>query len=242
MRLTAELILKSPDYINPCKDRELNLRGNKISSIENLGATKNQFDTIDFSDNEISKVENFPKLERVKTLLFNNNHIKSFEEDFGSSLPHLRALILSNNRINNLSDLEPLTKLSEIKFISLLENPVSKKPNYRLYLIHLVPHLKIIDFRKVKKIEREESKKLFGQSKLILEKYSTDKNKDKSKTFEPGESVNNNSSSNNNNKISSTPVKKLTEEEKKSIRLQIDNAKTMEEINILEAKLRTGDI
>lgn len=49
--------------------------GYKIPLIENLGATLNQFDSIDFSDNEIRKVDNFPLLPRLKSLLFNNNRI-----------------------------------------------------------------------------------------------------------------------------------------------------------------------
>ncbi len=40
MRLTAELILSSSSYFNPIKERELDLRGNKIAVIENLGATQ----------------------------------------------------------------------------------------------------------------------------------------------------------------------------------------------------------
>ena len=49
--------------------------GYKIPLIENLGATLNQFDTIDFSDNEIRKVDNFPYLPRIKSLLLNSNRI-----------------------------------------------------------------------------------------------------------------------------------------------------------------------
>ncbi len=47
----------------------------KIPLIENLGATLDQFDTIDFSNNEIRRVDNFPYLPRIKHLQFNNNRI-----------------------------------------------------------------------------------------------------------------------------------------------------------------------
>ena len=53
----------------------VNILGYKIPLIENLGTTLDQFDTIDFSDNEIRKVDNIPFLPRIKTLLFNNNRI-----------------------------------------------------------------------------------------------------------------------------------------------------------------------
>jgi len=55
VRLTPELIEDSYQYINPIREYELNLRGYKIGLIENLGANLNQFDTIDFSDNEIRR-------------------------------------------------------------------------------------------------------------------------------------------------------------------------------------------
>ena len=57
MRLNADMISRSPAFFNAMKDRELDLRGNKIAVIENLAATQDQFDTIDLSDNEIRKLE-----------------------------------------------------------------------------------------------------------------------------------------------------------------------------------------
>ena len=39
-RLTPELILRSPQYMNCVQQYELDLRGNRITSIENLGATE----------------------------------------------------------------------------------------------------------------------------------------------------------------------------------------------------------
>lgn len=49
--------------------------GYKIPQIENMGATLDQFDTIDFSDNDIRKLDGFPQLPRLKCLLLNNNRI-----------------------------------------------------------------------------------------------------------------------------------------------------------------------
>jgi U2 small nuclear ribonucleoprotein A' len=57
MRITPDLVAQSPQFTNPLKDREIKLRAYKIPAIENLGATQDQFDTIDLSDNEIRKLE-----------------------------------------------------------------------------------------------------------------------------------------------------------------------------------------
>lgn len=96
VKLTPELINQSMQYINPCRDRELDLRGKiwiffwgyvkiyfllfffagyKIPQIENMGATLDQFDTVDFSDNDLRKLDGFPILTRIKCLLLNNNRI-----------------------------------------------------------------------------------------------------------------------------------------------------------------------
>ncbi|PSN34260.1 putative U2 small nuclear ribonucleoprotein A' [Blattella germanica] len=79
VKLTPDLIQQSMQYINPVRDRELDLRGRKprykIPVIENMGATLDQFDTVDFSDNDIRKLDGFPLLKRLKCLLLNNNRI-----------------------------------------------------------------------------------------------------------------------------------------------------------------------
>lgn len=49
--------------------------GYKIPQIENMGATLDQFDTIDFSDNDLRRLDGFPYLPRIKCLLLNNNRI-----------------------------------------------------------------------------------------------------------------------------------------------------------------------
>lgn len=39
MRITAELIQESPQFTNPLNERQLDLRGYKLTNIENMGAT-----------------------------------------------------------------------------------------------------------------------------------------------------------------------------------------------------------
>ena len=57
MRITPDLVAQSPQFTNPLNDREIKLRAYKIPAVENLGATQDQFDVIDLSDNEIRKLE-----------------------------------------------------------------------------------------------------------------------------------------------------------------------------------------
>uniref|UniRef100_A0A182Q9F4 Probable U2 small nuclear ribonucleoprotein A' n=1 Tax=Anopheles farauti TaxID=69004 RepID=A0A182Q9F4_9DIPT len=165
VKLTPDLINQSMQYMNPCRDRELDLRGYKIPQIENMGATLDQFDTIDFSDNDIRKLDGFPRLPRLKCLLLNNNRIVRISENLHESLPNLQSVILTGNNIQELGDLEPLTKLPNLETLSLLTNPVSTKQHYREYVAFRFPQLRLLDFRKIRQKEREAAKELFKSKK-----------------------------------------------------------------------------
>ena len=45
---------------------------------------------------------------------------------------------------------EPLSSVKTITMLSLLHNAVVAKPNYRLFVIHKFPNLRILDFKRVK--------------------------------------------------------------------------------------------
>lgn len=49
MRLTSDIILCADTSFNTCKDREVSLRGHKISVIENLSVLRDTVDVIDLS-------------------------------------------------------------------------------------------------------------------------------------------------------------------------------------------------
>ncbi|XP_018325827.1 U2 small nuclear ribonucleoprotein A' [Agrilus planipennis] len=226
VKLTAEIIQNSMQYINPVKDRELDLRGYKIPEIENLGATGDQFDTIDFSDNDIRKLDGFPYLKRLKCLLLNNNRIVRIAEHLEEYVPNIESIILTGNHIEELGDLDPLISLEKLTCLSLLHNPVTAKPHYRLYVAYKFPQLKLLDFRKIKMKEREEAKALFKskKGKELQKEYSK-----KSKTFVPGANI---PSSN----------QRLSEQEIKKIREAISKANTLHEVEKLQKLLQAGQI
>jgi len=229
-RLTAELILRSPQYMNCCKDYEIDLRGNKIAEIENLGATENQFDSIDLTDNAIVRLEGFPALKRLKQLLLSNNRITRIGKNLEKAIPNLEILVLSNNRITNLSDLDPLATLPKLKNLSLLENAVTKKPDYRLYVISRLKQLKVLDFRKVKEKERAAALAKYGN-------VAADSN-----TFEPGEGIPEAAHPDEEAAEEEETGKKTgpTPEQLMAIQAAIANAQTLEEVTMLEEALATG--
>ncbi|KAF2288435.1 hypothetical protein GH714_007466 [Hevea brasiliensis] len=234
VRLTADLIWKSPHFFNAIKERELDLRGNKIPVIENLGATEDQFDTIDLSDNEIVKLENMPYLTRLGTLLINNNRITRINPNIGEFLPKLHTLVLTNNRLVNLVEIDPLASLPKLQFLSLLDNNITKKPNYRLYVIHKLKSLRVLDFKKVKSKERVEAGNLFA-SKEVEEEAK----KESAKTFTPGEAPNviDVAEEQQNPKVVAPTPEQII-----AIKAAIVNSQTLEEVARLEKALSSGQV
>ena len=145
-----------------------------------MGATQNQFDAVDLSDNEIVKLEGFPPLARLHTLYLSNNRIARIGGELSQQIPMLKAAYLTNNRLKNLADLDPLKSCKRLTHLSLVGNPVSKNPDYRLYAVFSLPALKVLDFRKVKRAEREAAEKKFGGKEGM-------KAREAAKTFDVGD-------------------------------------------------------
>ncbi|XP_060935561.1 U2 small nuclear ribonucleoprotein A'-like [Limanda limanda] len=228
VKLSAELIEQAARYINPVRDRELDLRGYKIPVLENLGATLDQFDTIDFSDNEVRKMDGFPLLKRLKTLLMNNNRICRVGENLEHSLPSLSELVLTNNNIQELGDLDPLASVKTLSLLSLLRNPVTNKKHYRLYVISKIPQIRVLDFQKVKLKERQAAEKMFkgnrgGQLAKDIAK--------RTKTFTPG--------------VAAQLEKKKTgptQADVEAVKNAIANASSLAEVERLKGMLQAGQI
>jgi U2 small nuclear ribonucleoprotein A' len=61
--------------------------------------------------------------------------------------------------------------LDKLECLSLLNNPITTKKYYRHYIIHKIPQVKLLDFRRIRMKERQEAEKLFkGAKGKLLEK------------------------------------------------------------------------
>lgn len=79
-----------------------------------------------------------------------NNLVFRIADDLNNSIPSLHTLMLSNNSILNLTDLLPLANLPNLTRLVLIDNNVTKQPNYRLFVIKHLPQLMSLDFKKIK--------------------------------------------------------------------------------------------
>ncbi|KAF8736740.1 hypothetical protein AX14_014063 [Amanita brunnescens Koide BX004] len=237
MKLTPELLAQATSGLNPVKERQLDLRGYKIPAIENLGVTKDQHDAIDLTDNAVVTLGNLPLLRRLHTLLLANNRISNISTSIHLSVPNLTTLVLNNNNIAELGDLEPLKELKQLKYLSLMGNPVREKKWYREWLAWRLPGLRVLDFQRIRDKEREAAKKLFVTPDGLMTQLATTLSTTVStQSANPGLTI---------DEPKPMPVagkagRLMTKEERERVKAAIASAKSIEEIRRLERSLREG--
>ncbi|KAJ9148989.1 L domain-like protein [Pleurostoma richardsiae] len=239
VRLTAELIQNSLSYLNPLKERELDLRGHRIPAIENLGVAGPQ-DAIDFTDNDIQTLGNFPLSPRIRTLLLARNRIAVIQSTLPNSIPNLTNLILSSNQLAELADLDVLGKFPRLTHLVLIDNPVTKKENYRYWVIWRCSGVRFLDYQKVKQAERDQATELFGTAEEPTELASKIMGV-KSKTFDVAAATAGGAAAGGGATSKLSRIK-LTEKEKKRLQEMIKKADSLQEIIRLEKELNEGRI
>jgi U2 small nuclear ribonucleoprotein A' len=129
MRLSAELLGSCEQRTNALGEREIILRGLAIPAIEHLGVTRDAFDAMDFTDNRLGRLENFPRLLRLTSLCVAANVIEAMDpNNLSKNLPNLTHLDLTHNQITSLFEVSNLGKASsKLEFLSLHGNPVTSK-------------------------------------------------------------------------------------------------------------------
>ncbi|WFD02076.1 U2 snRNP complex subunit [Malassezia obtusa] len=236
MKLTSELLAQSDSALNPLKERELDLRGLKIVVIENLGVTRDQNDALDFTDNEIKYLGNFPRLLRLQHLVLSNNLVSRIDPLLGKALPYLHTLILTNNAIADMRQLVPLRRLRRLEYLSLMGNPVSHEKHYREFVIWRVPSVRVLDFKRVTDKERAYARRLMETpdgrpSELAVQLSGAEAPAPApahASHFEPGAPV------------AGAAGRALTAKERAAIQEAIDQSESLEEIRRLEERLKMG--
>eukprot|EP00934_Nitzschia_sp_Nitz4_P003928 Nitzschia sp. Nitz4//scaffold55_size114948//55103//55909//NITZ4_003900-RA/size114948-processed-gene-0.67-mRNA-1//-1//CDS//3329554527//3918//frame0 len=235
MRLSAELLGSSEQRTNALGEREIVLRGLAIPAIEHLAVTRDAFDTIDFTDNRITILENFPRLSRLSSLLLSSNVIESIDhQNLAKNIPQLMYLDLGHNRIGSLLQVANLGKAcTKLEFLNLRGNPVTHRQHYRLYAVQSIPSLKVLDFVRISKTERERAERLANSAAgaaLEADVQGERQTPGAAKTFVPGEGQ----SAEESFKASFTP------EEKLQIRELVAQAASPAEIEEIERYVQRG--
>ncbi|RCK56193.1 U2 small nuclear ribonucleoprotein A' [Candida viswanathii] len=231
MRLTSQLINDAPIILNPEGKLTILLRDLGLTELENLSITNDKFQVIDLSNNDLIKLSNIPpNFNKLEDLLLSNNNILYIDDDAFPLQNQIKSITLYNNNIYkfqaNFKD-----KFPKLETLVLIGNPITELENYRLFIIWLIPSLKVLDFKKVKQSERQQGEELFGQDHTVFNKEAS---KLLSKTGDA--SVQNGKVDKQVNNV----VKKLTEEEKQELLKKLEVASSIEEIEKIESALKSG--
>eukprot|EP00536_Pseudo-nitzschia_multiseries_P007422 jgi/Psemu1/195603/e_gw1.175.116.1 len=222
MRLTAELIASSEQRTNPLGEREIVLRGLAIPVIEHLGVTRDAYDAFDLTDNRLGRLENFPRLLRLGSLSLSGNVIETIDaNNISKNLPNLQYLDLSYNQIS---------KLSEVSNLGKAYNAARRRQHYRLYTIHSIPSLKVLDHQRITQTERDRARRLAGSAAGAALESDVQDEAGQQKTFTPGEGAS----------AEESFVVNFTAEEKEQIRLMVANAESPAEIEEIERSVQRG--
>jgi len=149
----------------------LSLVGKDLASIPRdlHGRFGGSIQSLDFSFNQLTKLENLERFTELKSLVADNNDIEDVSQL--PKLSNLETLWLNNNRI---SDIEQLLNVCEsnfpkLNYLSILKNPAC--PNeftgndtddyqrHRLFVLYRLKNLKFLDSRQVTAKERQEAEK-----------------------------------------------------------------------------------
>ncbi|XP_055982781.1 acidic leucine-rich nuclear phosphoprotein 32 family member A [Sorex fumeus] len=93
----------------------------------------------------LSSVANLPKLNKLKKLELSDNRVSGGLEVLAEKCPNLTHLNLSGNKIKDLSTIEPLKKLENLKSLDLFNCEVTNLNDYRENVFKLLPQLTYLD-------------------------------------------------------------------------------------------------
>jgi hypothetical protein len=133
------------------------------------------FDVLDLSENALTRIDgmSFPPrpapsqisewsvVSRLTTLILHNNSINRISDACVQSLKHtLHTFVAHNNNFRELSELDVFGKLPLLERLALRGNPVTAKPQYRVHVIGRCAALKLLDYNRVRDVEKADAKAL----------------------------------------------------------------------------------
>ncbi|GJQ84535.1 putative leucine-rich repeat protein [Trypoxylus dichotomus] len=150
--------------------RCLNLAKNNIKTIEHLNTNFN-LEHLDLSENSITHVVDLSFLKNLKELLLHNNkigHLRQCDRFLPTSLV---TLTLASNNISDLNEISQLVNLTNLKSISLVNNPCVVMTghkigfDYRPFVINWCMNVQVIDGYVVDAIESLRGEWLYSQGR-----------------------------------------------------------------------------
>ena len=88
----------------------------------------------------------------IITLKLDDNLLKSVSNI--EILESLQSLLMAGNRISEFSEIEKLGEMPNLMELNFNSNPISRKPNYRVYILKRLLQLQSLDGKEISLDER----------------------------------------------------------------------------------------
>ncbi|XP_038164198.1 acidic leucine-rich nuclear phosphoprotein 32 family member B-like [Cyprinodon tularosa] len=153
-RVSLELRHRSPAEV-----QELVLDNCRSSDgkIEGITEEFSNLELLSLINVGLTSVADIPKLDKLKKLELSDNRISGGLEVLAERLVNLTHLNLSGNKFKDLSTLEPLKKLPQLKSLDLFNCEVTNLGDYRDSIFTLLPQLTYLDGYDVEDCEASDS-------------------------------------------------------------------------------------
>ncbi|CAF3510595.1 unnamed protein product [Rotaria sp. Silwood1] len=92
----------------------------------------------------LQSLAKFPTLPKLRKLYLSDNRLSSGLENL-EGCPNLTLLILAGNKFKSIDELKPLTKLSKLSILDLMNCEVTSVDGYRETMFNMLPQLKYLD-------------------------------------------------------------------------------------------------
>ncbi|XP_064634984.1 leucine-rich repeat-containing protein 72-like [Lineus longissimus] len=155
-QLEANKVKRDDDVI------ELYISNKELNDVSDLSRFKN-LQRLWLSGNKLRRIKCLQTNFRITELYLQNNQLVEITGAL-HHLDNLQTLMLHNNQLTKLERvIKELNKMQDLKVLNLFNNPVAQESEYRLYTIHHIPSLELLDRHEVLTSERVRAKKLYDQ-------------------------------------------------------------------------------
>ncbi|XP_002735817.2 leucine-rich repeat-containing protein 72-like [Saccoglossus kowalevskii] len=169
------------------------MRSEKLikEQMENEGIRKDiDVTQLYLADSDLQSVTNLSRFKMLKNLYLNGNKLRRINclkfnyrlaelylennqlVDISGALKHLTSLhtlMLQRNQLTKLEEtVQEFKAMQSLKVLNLFSNPLAQEHEYRMYVIHFVPSIELLDRSEVLKDEQDRANQLYQQEREVL--------------------------------------------------------------------------
>ena len=112
-------------------------------SMRTKNSRLDQIKTLNLWGNDLSDVSILAELPNIEIISLSLNKITSLSAF--KNMKHLKELYLRKNQIADIKEIEGLRLCTNLKILTLIENPITEIPNYRQTIRESLPQLRKLD-------------------------------------------------------------------------------------------------